>query len=276
MFGEADKERLVFFISDRTGITVETIGHTLITQFPGIRFVQRTFPFVNTPEKAESTIKRINEAGARHGTRPIIFNTILDDELKAVIATAEGMHLDFFNMFLIPLEEELDCHSSHKSGLSHGMADEEQYMSRIDALNFSLTNDDGASTNKYPNADVILVGPSRSGKTPSCLYLALSHGINAANYPLTDADLEADRFPQSLRRYRRKLLGLTISAERLHNIREKRRPGSTYASLKQCQREIEIVEEIYQNEGVPTIDTSHMSIEEIATTIMQHVRGGKS
>ncbi len=276
MSSKPDKERLVFFVSDRTGITTETIGHTLITQFPGIKFIQRTFPFVNTPEKAKSTVGRINGAGKRHGTRPIIFNTILDDELKTAISSAKGLHLDFFDMFLVPLEDELDCHSSHKSGLSHGIADEEQYMDRIEALNFSLTNDDGASTSKYPNADVILVGPSRSGKTPSCLYLALSHGVNAANYPLTDADLEADRLPQSLRRYRKKLLGLTISANRLHNIREKRRPGSPYASLKQCQRETEIVEEIYQNEGIPIIDTSHMSIEEIATTIMQHVRSGKS
>ncbi len=276
MVNKTAKERLVFFISDRTGITAETIGHTLITQFPDIRFVQRTFPFVNSLEKAEYTVKRINDVGVQDGTRPIIFNTILDDELKTVITTAEGMHLDFFDMFLVPLEEELGCPSSHKSGLSHGMADEEQYMNRIDALNFSLTNDDGASTNKYPNADVILVGPSRSGKTPSCLYLALSHGINAANYPLTDADLGADRLPQNLRQYKKKLLGLTIDAERLHNIREKRRPGSTYASLKQCQLEIEIVKEIYRNEGIPAIDTSHMSIEEIATTIMQHVRNSKS
>ncbi len=276
MSDHPDKERLVFFISDRTGITAETIGHTLITQFPGIRFIQRTYPFVNTLEKARSTAKRINNAGKQHGIRPVIFNTILDDDLKDVIASAEGMHLDFFDMFLVPLENELGCHSSHKSGLSHGIADEEQYMDRIEALNFSLTNDDGVITSKYPNADVILVGPSRSGKTPSCLYLALSHGINAANYPLADADLEADRLPQSLRRYRKKLLGLTISADRLHNIRQKRRPGSNYASLKQCQREIEIAEEIYRNESIPIIDTSHMSIEEIATTIMQHVRHNKS
>ncbi len=269
---DPDKERYVFFISDRTGITAETIGHTLITQFPSLHFRQKTLPFINTREKAEAAVNQINDIADSHPNPPLIFNTLLDEELKDIVGQSKGRHFDFFDMFLIPLEEELGVHSSHKSGLSHGMNNEEDYMARMDALNFSLANDDGANTKKYNHADVILVGASRSGKTPTSLYLALQHGVNAANYPLADADLDSDRLPASLRPFRKKILGLTINAERLANIREKRRPGSSYASLRQCQRELSSIDEIYANERIPVIDTSHMSIEEITTTIMQQIK----
>lgn len=266
------RERYVFFISDRTGITAETIGHTLITQFPSIQFRQKILPFVNTQEKTEAAVKQINKVAATHPNPPLIFNTLLDEQLKSIMASASGCHFDFFDMFLIPLEEELGVPSSHKSGLSHGMNDEEHYMARMDAVNFALTNDDGTNVKKYRQADIILIGASRSGKTPTSLYLALQHGVNAANYPLTDADLDSDRLPSILRPYREKILGLTINAERLANIREKRRPGSRYASLQQCQKEINVIEEIYAHERLPVIDASHMSIEEITTTIMQQMR----
>ena len=261
--------RQVFFISDRTGITAGTIGRTLLTQFPDLHFIQTNLPFINTPDKARQAVSTINQAAQAHRNRPLIFNTLLDDQLKNIVSQAQGLHFDFFDIFLAPLEKELGVHSSHKSGLSHGMSDEKGYMARIDALNFTLAHDDGINTKQYKLAQVILIGASRSGKTPSCLYLALNHGINAANHPLTDQDLESDYLPTSLRPYRDRLLGLSINADRLHHIREKRRPNSTYASLAQCRAEVQAIEAMYLNEQLPTIDVSTMSIEEIATKIIQ-------
>ncbi len=263
-------KRTVFFISDRTGITAETLGHSLLTQF-STDFDQVTLPFVDSLERAEAAVQRVEEANHRNGARSIVFTTVIDADLRDRIHQADALLFDFFDTFIAPLEDELGERSSHTIGRSHGMVDNRLYDVRIDAMNYALSHDDGAVVRQYDQADVILVGVSRSGKTPTCIYLALQYGIYAANYPLTEEDLLGGRLPSILRPHRRKLYALTIRPERLSRIRAERRPDSRYASLRQCQYEVARAEGLFQREKLPVAETTTMSIEEIATTII-HTR----
>ncbi len=262
------KKRTAFFLSDRTGITAEMLGHSLLTQFEGIHFEKMMLPFLDTEKKAYRAVEKINQTMIEDGKKPLLFSTLLDDNIRNIIKTSHGLMFDFFDTFINPLEVELETHSAHAIGRSHGIGDTSHYAARIDAVNFAMGNDDGAVLRNYPEADVILIGVSRSGKTPTCLYLALQYGIMAANYPITEDDLDNPGIPSILKPYKEKLFGLTIAPERLHNIRNERRRDSRYASIGQCQYEVRAVESMYRSEQIPFLDTSAVSIEEIATTIL--------
>lgn len=259
--------RTVFFVSDQTGVTAETLGHSLMTQFEGLEFRPITLPFVSTLDKAHEAVRRIDRAAEEESLRPIVFSTLVQDELRDVVMRANGLFLDFFAAFVGPLEQELNTRSTHRAGRAHGIADIGAYTTRINATNFSLANDDGAGGD-YTHADVILIGVSRSGKTPTCLYMALQYGVFAANYPLTEDDLEAGKLPARLAAHRRKLYALTIKPERLQQIRNERRPESRYASPQQVQYEVRAAEALFARLGVPCLDTTERSIEEIASRIL--------
>jgi [pyruvate, water dikinase]-phosphate phosphotransferase / [pyruvate, water dikinase] kinase len=259
----------VFFVSDQTGVTAETMGHSLLTQFEGLEYRPVTLPFVSSVDKAQEVVRRINAAAAEQGVRPIIFSTLVQDDLRDIVMGSNALFLDFFAAFVGPLERELDTRSTHRAGRAHGMADLAGYTARINATNYSLANDDGAGAD-YEHADVVLIGVSRSGKTPTCLYMALQYGIFAANYPLTDEDLQSDELPPRLAAFRDKLYGLTIKPERLQQIRNERRPESRYASRQQVQYELRAAEALFQRYAVPYIDTTECSIEEIASRILNN------
>jgi len=259
--------RPVFYVSDGTGITAETIGHSLLTQFADTQFRTDRIPFVDTPEKAAEAAARIRAAGEASGSRPIVVNSCVDARLTAALAESGALMLDVFEPFIEPLERELGEQRQSRVGHAHGLVNFDSYHRRINAMNFALTHDDGIATN-YDEADVILVAVSRAGKTPTCVYLALHHGVRAANYPLTDEDLEHDRLPPRLRAHRRKLFGLTIDPERLAQIRQERRPNSRYAQLETCRREVAAAEAMLRAERIPTLSTTHTSIEEIAGKVM--------
>jgi regulator of PEP synthase PpsR (kinase-PPPase family) len=260
--------RTVFFVSDQTGVTAETMGHSLLTQFDRLEFRPVTLPFISTLDKAHEAARKINLTAEQEGTRPIVFSTLVQDELRAVVKEANGLFLDFFDAFLGPLESELHVRSSHTSGRAHSMADLNAYTTRINATNFALANDDGAGARDYDHADLILVGVSRSGKTPTCLYMALQYGIFAANFPLTEEELESRALPTVLRVQQRKLFGLTIKPERLQQIRNERRPDSRYASAAQVQYEVRAAEALFDRQGIPYLDTTECSIEEISSRIL--------
>lgn len=261
--------RPVFFVSDRTGITSETLGHALLTQFSIINFEYFSLPFITSEDKARAAVREICKAGKNSGLRPIVFSTMVKDDYKPIIESCDAHMIDFFDAFIMPLEQELGVHSTHTSGLSHGISDEAVYMQRIEAVNYALHNDDGINIKHFNSAEIILIGASRSGKTPTCLYLGLQYGIRAANYPLTDVNVGHLGLPSVLEPYREKLFGLIISPERLRSIRELRRPGTEYASLAQCQKEVREIKALCDEEGINYIDTSHVSVEEISASILQ-------
>lgn len=265
--------RTVFFVSDGTGITAETFGHSVLTQFD-LKFKQIRLPFVDDMEKAHDAVRKINEAYQREGNRPIVFSTLVKADLSAIVFKSQALHMDLIQTFVAPLEQELGIKSSHTVGRSHNIADTEEYKNRIEAINFSLAHDDGQSDKNLAAADVILVGVSRSGKTPTTLYLAMQYGIKAANYPLIPEDFERGRLPTRLPEFRNKLFGLSIAPERLSEIRNERRPGSKYASLENCRQEIKAAEFMMRREGISWLSSTSKSIEEISTTILQQLNLG--
>ena len=260
-------KRTAFFVSDRTGITAEMLGHSLLTQFDDVALTDITLPFVDSEDKAKEAVIQIDLAGVRDGARPIIFSTLVDPALSGILQRANALYLDCFQVFIAPMEAELRVRSSHTVGRSHAVRNN-NYYTRMDAVNFAMACDDGLSVKELHNANVVLVGVSRSGKTPTCLYLALQYGIRAANYPLIPEDFKSMKLPSSLEKFRGKLFGLTSRPDRLHRIREERRPGSGYASLESCEREVRAAEALMRQEGIPVLDTTTRSIEELATVIL--------
>ena len=259
--------RPVFYVSDGTGITAETIGHSLLTQFNGVQFETRRIAFVDSVEKADAAVAEIREAGERAGCRPVVVNTVVDPDLNALLAESGALMLDVFAPFISPLEQELGEKRQPRVGHAHGLVDFAAYEQRINATNYALTHDDGMDIH-YDDADLILVGVSRSGKTPTCLYMALHYGVKAANYPLTPEDLEGRELPRRLRAHRRKLFGLTIDPVRLQQIRNERRPNSRYATLDTCRAEVAAAEALFRQEAIPALSTTHTSIEEIAGKVL--------
>lgn len=265
--------RTVFFISDGTGITAETLGHSLLAQFPDTRFRQVRIPFVDNLDKAIDCATKIREAAMESQARPIVFSTLVNPETVEALHKANALYLDLFERFIGPLETELGQRSSHAVGRFHGTADTNDYTRRIEAINFALAHDDGVSSDgELAEADVVLVGVSRSGKTPTSLYLAMQFGVKAANYPLIPEDFERNKLPVDLANYRGKLFGLTITPERLSQIRQERRPNSRYASLDNCRYEIDAAQKLMRRENIVWLDSTAKSIEEISATILQTVR----
>lgn len=266
--GRANMKRKVFFISDRTGITAEMFGQSLLSQFENAEFDETTIPFIDTTEKAEEACRLIKNAEQESQLRPIVFDTIVTPEIRQVIQASGALVLDFFHTFIGPLETELGETSGFRVGKTHSLKDEKAYDARIESVNFALNNDDGITTRHYKDADVILVGVSRCGKTPTSLYMAMQFGIKAANYPFTEDDMEKLQLPRDLKQLKHKIFGLTINPARLHEIRTERRANSRYASLKQCQYEVREVEALYRREKIPSLNTTSRSVEELSTKIL--------
>jgi hypothetical protein len=264
--------RTVFFLSDGTGITAQMLGHSLLTQFEGVEFDQVTLSFVDSMEKAGECLARIEAEAAKGNGQPVVFSTLVNQDLREVVRTANALFLDFFETFIDPLEAGLGVKSSHTIGRSHSAMDKKEYQQRMEAINFAMAHDDGSSHRELAQADVILVGVSRSGKTPTSLYLAMQFGVKAANYPLIPEDFDRRQLPEALRGFKEKLYGLTIAPERLHEIRKERRPGSKYADADNCRYEIGEAEGLMRRESIRCINSTTKSIEEIATTILRELR----
>ncbi len=265
--------RSVFFVSDGTGITAETFGNSILAQFSAKpRHVRR--PFIDTVEKALVVVSEINQVADAEGRKPIVFITLVNDDVRHILTSADcrGLVLDMFKAFVEPLEIEFAVKSNHRVGRFSDAAKSSEYNERIEAINFSLAHDDGQSARNLASADVILVGVSRSGKTPTSLYLAMQHGIKAANYPLIPEDFERHKLPASLAPYIAKCFGLTIDPVRLAQIRNERRPDSKYAALENCRYEVREAESMMRRSGVAWLSSTHKSIEEIATTILRDIR----
>lgn len=269
MDSQSTVTRSVFFISDGTAITAETLGHSLLAQFPDVEFDIHIAPYIDSEERALDVVTQINKCAQKDGSLPLVFDTLVDPIVREIINTAQAVNLDVFEGLISKIEQELDVKASPLVGNAHSNVDSENYKSRIDAVHYALDNDDGAKTRHYDMADLILIGVSRSGKTPTSIYLALQFGIRVANYPITEDDLDDNRLPKVLREHRNKLFGLMIEPERLVAIRNERKAGSRYASFQQCQMELRAIQGIFISEGIKYLNVSEMSIEEISTRILQ-------
>lgn len=260
--------RTIFCVSDHTGVTAEAFAHSLISRFDDVdaNYVMR--PFTNNAEKLNAVIDEINSV-SRNGRRPIVFSTITNDKGRAQLRQANALVLSLFDEFMTDISAELGMQPSSAVGAYHGIRDLGKYQTRLDAVDYSLATDDGLGTKLYPEADLILVGVSRVGKTPSCLYLSMHYGVKAANYPLTMDDLEKLELPDVLRPNLARIFGLTIAPVRLHQIRQKRRPDSVYASLSRCTEEISLAERLFRQLNIPYTDTTTLSIEEITATVLE-------
>jgi [pyruvate, water dikinase]-phosphate phosphotransferase / [pyruvate, water dikinase] kinase len=267
-----NNRRSAFFVSDRTGITAELLGHSLLTQFDELSLHETTLPFIDSLEKAQDAAQKINAAAATDGLRPIIISTLANTEIAAELGKANALFLDCFQIFIAPLEKELGARASHEIGRTHNVNDIVNYYRRMESVNYALSHDDGVSTRDLSEADVILVGVSRCGKTPTCLYLSMQFGVRAANYPFIPEDFESHQLPATLRPLRNKLYGLTISPARLQGIRSERRPNSRYSDLQNCEREVREAEALMRREEIPFLDATRKSVEELATTIMQQAK----
>lgn len=267
-------KRKIFFLSDSTGMTAENLGKSLFAQFPNIKFESATKPFIDTPEKARLVAEQINAESKEMEHRPIVVDTIVSDDVSSIIRETDCFYIDIFSTFLSPLENELGVKSSHTVGHPAIFREDNQtvdkaYMQRIEAVHFALANDDGMHLHRYDQADIILIGVSRTGKTPSSVYLGMQFGIKAANYPLIPDDLQGNKLPPALAEHKKKLFGLTIRPARLSEIRNERKPNSTYASLRNCVDEVRQAEVLYRQYRVPYIDTTQLSIEEISARMLQ-------
>ena len=267
----AEKVRAVFIISDGTGITAETLAHSVLTQFD-LPFHRHRLPFIDNVEKAFDAVRKIDESYRLTGVRPIVFSTLAKTESAAIIKQSNGLHFDLIQTFVAPLEKELNVSSAQAIGRSHLSADSVAYASRMEAINFSLAHDDGQSHKNLTSADVILVGVSRSGKTPTSLYLAMQYGIKAANYPLIPEDFDRGQLPSALSQHKGKLFGLSIDPLRLSQIRQERLPDSKYASLENCRQEVALAEDMMKRENIRWLSSTTKSIEEIATAIMHELK----
>ncbi len=260
--------RTAFFVSDRTGITVEMLGNSLLTQFDAIEFRRITLPFIDNIEKVRDVMKMIEANHRESGCRPLVFTSLMNNELRLEIANANAMVLDLFDRFITPLEDELGVKSAHAIGRSHSAGNFKDYNHRIEAVNYTLAHDDGITNRNLEQADIILVGVSRSGKTPTCLYMALQFGIKAANYPLIPEDLEKMTLPPALAALKNKVWGLSIQPERLAQIRQERKPDSKYAAIENCKWEVSTAERLMSGAGVQYLNSTTKSIEELAATIL--------
>lgn len=258
----------VFFISDSTGITAQTLGKSILSQFDAIEFEHHVLPYIDTEEKAQAVVAQINQTQQQTGVEPIVFDTVVNPAINHILASATALNFDVLNTYLKPIESHLNISSNHMVGKAHGVVEDPEYQSRIQAVQFALDNDDGGKTNRYEMADLILIGVSRCGKTPTCLYLAMQFGIYAANYPITEEDMDEIALPRALKPHRDKLFGLSINPERLSSIRQERKANSRYASSSQCDFEVKTVETLYRRFGIDFINTTDVSVEEIAAKIL--------
>jgi len=258
----------VFFLSDSTGITAETMGNALLIQFPNLRFERRLIPFISTVEEARRVVAILNAAAAGPVT-PLAFSTTAMEEVRQELLRTKCPLIDFFDLHMERVESILGVKGIRVAARLHGMGDVQRYNARMAAVEYAIEHDDGQSMRALDKADVILVAPSRCGKTPTTMYLALQHGIFVANYPLVEEDFEIAELPRPVRELRDRCFGMTTTPARLSQIRNARRPNSRYASLEQCSYELRQAEAMYRNHQLPVINSSAKSVEEMSTVILQ-------
>jgi regulator of PEP synthase PpsR (kinase-PPPase family) len=262
----------VFFLSDSTGISAETMGNAMLIQFPDLRFERTLIPFISSVEDAQRVVAQLDATLESSPRPPLVFATAASDEVRLELLRTRCPIIDFFGLHMERVEAILDAHGVHAAARLHGVGDIKRYNSRMQAVEYTIEHDDGQSVRSLEKADVILLAPSRCGKTPTAMYLALQHGLFVANYPIVPEDLESNELPSPVRSLRDRCFGLTTTPQRLSAVRQERRPDSRYASLDQCTYELRRTEAIFQLYDLPVVDSSTRSVEEISTVVLQGLK----
>lgn len=262
-------DRCVFYISDGTAITAEVLGHAVLSQFP-VNATTYSLPFVESEARAKTVVQQINDIFEKSGDRPLVFYSIVSPDIRNIIKASEGFCQDIVQSLVAPLQNELGVEPTPIANRTHGLTASNitKYDARIAAIDYTLAHDDGISLRNLDQAQVILLGVSRCGKTPTSLYLALQFGIRAANYPFTADDMDNIQLPAALKPHMHKLFGLTIDPERLTAIRQERVENSRYASLRQCRMEVSEVEALFRKNQIRYLNSTNYSVEEISAKIM--------
>jgi regulator of PEP synthase PpsR (kinase-PPPase family) len=263
--------RAAYFVSDSTGITAETLGSALLANFPAVSFQRHRIPFVDTVEGARNVVDDI-QGSIRAGALPIVFATVKSADILSELVASGAVVIDLLGGHLREVEAALGSTASEQLGQYHGVGDIERYFARMRAVEYAIEHDDGQSMRALDIADVIIIAPSRCGKTPTTMYLALQYGLLVANYPLTDDDFPSDGLPSTVAKYAERCFGLTTTPLRLSQVRHERRPSSTYSSLAQCTLELRRAEDLYRRNRVPFLNSSTKSVEEMSAVIMQSMR----
>jgi regulator of PEP synthase PpsR (kinase-PPPase family) len=264
----------VYFLSDSTGISAETMGNALLIQFPDLRFERHVIPFITTVEEARRVVAVLDRAMDGPVT-PLAFSTTAVTEIRDELHRSTCPLIDFFDLHMSRVEAVLGVEGQRVAARLHGVGDIKRYNARMAAVEYAIEHDDGQSLRALDKAEVILLAPSRCGKTPTTMYLALQHGVFVANYPLVPEDLESPDLPRPVRHLRERCFGITTTPSRLTQVRSERRPGSAYASLEQCRYELRRAEALYRGHGIPTIDSSAKSVEEMSTVILQFLKAAR-
>lgn len=268
---DSSTTRAAYFVSDSTGVTAETLGNALLANFPGIRFLKHTIPFVATEAEARSVVAGI-DADAAAGREPLLFITVKNATLRGILSRSRSNVIDLLAGHLTELERALGVTASEQLGNYHGLGDTERYFARMRAVEYAIEHDDGQSSRALDQAEVVIIAPSRCGKTPTTMYLALQHGLRVANYPLTEDDFPGEGLPRSIAKYRDRCFGLTTTPLRLSQVRHERRPSSQYSSLEQCTIELRRAEDLYRRNRVPFLNSTTKSVEEMSAVIMQTMK----
>jgi regulator of PEP synthase PpsR (kinase-PPPase family) len=261
----------VFFLSDSTGISAETMGNALLIQFPDMSFERQLIPFIATTEEAQRVVSVLNEAMAGP-VKPLAFSTTAVTEIRDVLHTSACPLIDFFDLHMSRVEEILGVAGQRVAAQLHGVGDVKRYNARMAAVEYAIEHDDGQSLRALDQADVILLAPSRCGKTPTTMYLALQHGVFVANYPLVPDDLETEDLPRPVRQLQARCFGITTTPARLTQVRNERRPNSVYASLEQCSHELRRADALLAHHRIPSVNSSAKSVEEMSTVILQFLK----
>jgi [pyruvate, water dikinase]-phosphate phosphotransferase / [pyruvate, water dikinase] kinase len=262
----------VFFLSDSTGISAETMGNALLIQFPDVRFERTLIPFISSIEEARDVVARLDAVLDSGGRTPLVFATAASDEVRLELVKTRCPVIDFFGLHMERVESILETQGVHAAARLHGVGDIKRYNSRMQAVEYTIEHDDGQSLRSLDKADVVLLAPSRCGKTPTAMYLALQHGLFVANYPIVEEDLESSQLPRPVRHLRDRCFGLMTTPARLSAVRQERRPNSRYASLEQCTFELRQTEAIFKLHDLPVVDSATKSVEEISTMILQTLK----
>jgi regulator of PEP synthase PpsR (kinase-PPPase family) len=266
-----DRAVPVFFLSDSTGISAETMGNALLLQFPDLVFERTTIPFISSVEVAREVVAEL-DAAMDGPVTPLVFTTAAEDRIRDELSKTRAPIIDFFEMHMAPVERILGRRGSREVARLHGVGDIKRYNTRMAAVEFTIEHDDGQSLRALDRADVVFIAPSRCGKTPTSMYLALQHGLFVANYPLVDEDLESRDLPRPVADLADRCFGITTTVERLSRVRNERRPGSRYADLTQCRWELRQATELYAANKIPVIDSSAKSVEEMAALVLQTLK----